>query len=211
MAQLRVCGQINWIFFVLSPILWCPWQQCLGIIIMISIKISRFTCEGQVGWYLSAAKAAGYIYGAIRVLLRSRLSTDNNAHNPIILSCKNTGRWKYHSVMGQLDRSRVQSDRREGSKPKNPFPISFINLPFWRKIIFSFLSKFWPHHKWVERIFSNPTLCNDEILLWNTGECLGVASGLTLMYWLKTCEPPREETISASVSSYIASACSSKN
>ena len=61
-------------------------------------------------WYLSAAKAAGYIYGAIRVLLRSRLSTDNNAHNPIILSCKNTGRWKYHSVMGQLDRSRVQSD-----------------------------------------------------------------------------------------------------
>ena len=109
-AQLRVCGQINWIFFVLSPILWCPWQQFLGIIIMILIKISKFTCEGQVGWYLSAAKAAGYIYGAIRVLLRSRLSTDNNAHNPIILSCKNTGRWKYHSVMGQLDRSRVQSD-----------------------------------------------------------------------------------------------------
>ena len=72
-------------------------------------RTSRFHC-----WYSSAAKAAGYIYGAIRVLLvlllRSRLSTDNNAHNPIILSCKNTGRWKYHSVMGQLDRSRVQSD-----------------------------------------------------------------------------------------------------
>ena len=107
-AQLRVCGQINWIFFVLSPILWCPWQQFLGIIIMISIKISRFTCEGLHCWYLSAAKAAGYIYGAIRVLLRSRLSTDNNAHNPIILSCKKHGEVKRKISFGDGPAGQIQ-------------------------------------------------------------------------------------------------------